>query len=498
MIVTENTPKTPPKSTTPLLGESSVAPPAYAPPVAGRSGPYIVYQQPAYPPRPTESAGARFLKAFVVAVGIWLLASALLGSIFSTRVSFFVTAVMYIDEQHYHRNLQALNATDYPIPDNVDLAECTTEWINGPKNGLSSSSLASFTFPIPSQTLLFLSKGSLSGGRLKIITSDSKDVQVRVTVHYSDARIRDLAKVCLITREDDEAGVGIFTPNSHGWRSPNHQLSFDVEIALPRSKARDPRFINALFTDVSNFSQEIESLQDVVTFGTLTLTGSNGGINSPSLVAGNTTLRTSNGGIKIGHLMSSSAALRSSNAAIGGTYVTKGPLDLTTSNGNIDVVVSVTSDTSKAIPLTIVTSNARLSAIVDLISTSGKGGSFTAKAHTSNGQLSATLNSLPLDATLSLDARTSNTRAEVSLPLTYEGKFSVSTSNSAALVKRPSSSERDPACPDTGKCDGRRRTVNTRTVRKTAADGVVHWDKANAERGDVSVRTSNGPLTLVL
>ncbi|KAF7289248.1 hypothetical protein MIND_01386300 [Mycena indigotica] len=488
MIVTESTPKTPPKSNTPLLGESS-APPAYAPrgPSAGPSGPYIVYQQqPLYPQRPPQSAGKRFLKAFLVAVGIWVLASALLGSIFSSR-------------RYRHYQMVDLQAT-YPVPDNVELDECVTEWTTGPTNPTSSTpytSLASFSFPIPSKTLLLLSKGSLSGGRLKVVTSASDDVKITVAIHYADTLARELAKVCLINRDEGEQGVGLFTPTE--WRGRPYSVSFDVELSIPRSQSNNPQFINALLTDVNNFSQEIDSLQDVVVFDTLTLQGSNGGIRSPSLVATNTIIKTSNARVAIGHLMSSTASVRSSGGGITGTYVTKGPLNLITSNGAIDVSISVTSDTDRQVPVLMTTSNAQINAVVDLISTSNSGGSFLVQPKTSNGRLTTTIKSLPIDGKLKLEARTSNSLAQVALPLTYEGGFSLATSNAATLVQRRGSSERDPKCPDSGECEGQRsRTVSTRMVRKTSAAGVVHWDAKNAQRGDVSLKTSNGGVTLVL
>ncbi|KAF7295951.1 hypothetical protein MKEN_01409600 [Mycena kentingensis (nom. inval.)] len=498
MIVTDSTPKTPPKSTTPLLGEASGAapPPAYAPRVAAPPPvPIASYQgyQPvapsAYPQRPRQSAAKRFCKTLIVALGVWLLASALFGSFYSSR--------RLRDTQLY--------STEYPIPSDVELdePECVPSWTDGPRSRRSShpfSAYTNFKFDLPPETLLLLSKGALSAGNLDIATHDGDDVEVKVVVHYDQAFVRDTVKACLITRKDGEAGVGIFTPQ--WWRRPgNRGLVFEIQLSLPRN-SKGEKLINTLFTDVSNISQRVvEGLQDVVRFNSLELTGSNGRISAASLVANTTLLRTSNGGVQIGHLMATTAIVRSSNGGISGTYATKGPLELRTSNGAIDVSVAVTSDSSNKTPLTMVTSNGKLTAVVDLISPSAstpKDLTFPVTARTSNGALSVTIKELPLDAKLDLQARTSNTPATVGLPLTYEGSFSVKTSNSPSLVKRLGSSERDPACPKNEDCKARSRQVETRMIRKTAAEGVVYWDEKNKKRGVVTVTTSNSPLTLVL
>nr|GAT51526.1 predicted protein [Mycena chlorophos] len=491
MIINETAPKTPPKTTTPLLGEASAAPPAYAPRNAPNpvtqvppAGPYVTYQPAGLVQRQTETARRRFIKALLVAVGIWLLASAFFGSIFTGRRT--------------HRNLQAIGTmSGYPVPGGVDLHECTTEWTAGPYTPSSSTPYSSFTafnFSLPSKALLLLSKGDLSAGHLRVSTGYKDQVEVKVTVHYNEEPVRDLAKVCLIKREENEGGVGIFTPRWRGGSRPwNYRLSFDVELVLPISKTSAQRFVNTLLTDVNNFSQDLE-IWESFTFGNLTLQGSNGRIQSPgTLVAHEATLKTSNAKVEIRRLQSYAVSVQSTNGPITGTYETTGPLYLKTSNGKIDVGVTVKSEgDSESIPLTMITSNAALSAGIELRSSSRQGGTFPVKAQTSNHALALSFNELPIDATLSLDGKTSNSRANVSLPTTYEGKFSVVTSNAPADVQRRNKNEPDP------KGAKRTRTLTFDSVSKTRTKGTVHWDKDNANRGDVAVRSSNGPVTLVL
>ncbi len=91
---------------------------------------------------------------------------------------------------------------------------------------------------------------------------------------------------------------------------------------------------------------------------------------------------------------------------------------------------------------------------------------------------------------MKLDVRTSNAAAEVWLPPTYEGTYSLSTSHMQPSLRVGEMS--DPA----GR--GRRRMVKQNTVRRGETVGEVYWDEHNRGRGTVLVRSSNGPLSLKL
>ncbi len=71
----------------------------------------------------------------------------------------------------------------------------------------------SFTLPLSSDNLFVLSRGSLSGGTLNIVTSSSqaKDtVTVDIRGIYHQAYVINLTKACLVSRVGNENGVGIF------------------------------------------------------------------------------------------------------------------------------------------------------------------------------------------------------------------------------------------------------------------------------------------------
>ncbi|KAF7350932.1 hypothetical protein MSAN_01655300 [Mycena sanguinolenta] len=494
MIITDNTPKSPVKDSTPLLGDASAsnAPPAYAPPradptpIGNTQIPYVVYQ-PVYTQqgqqgqrRTEEPAGRRFCKAFLIAFGIWLLVSALFGSITAES---------------------SLGYYDYPIPGGVEPSNCATDWpemTNPDSSDFPYSASTSFDFDLPSKTLLLLSKGGLSKGHLKITSSPHvANVRVKVTVNYWKAAVRDAAKVCFIKRSEGESGVGIFTPQPWRSRAYYDRLFFDVELILPHS---DPILhVNGLSTDVSNFSHDVDGLN--VYFDDLSLGTSNGKIRANSLTAAQVALTTSNAAVAIDNLAALKASIKSSNGRITGTYAVVDSLTLKTTNGAIDVAASITGSSSsleRPQDITMQTSNGPLNYIVNLGPTAGEAGSFRVKADTTNGNMRGKIVSAPLNSVLAVDAKTSNNKASLALPSTYEGSFAISTSNAAATLEYPPPGQKDPACGSDAKCKDRERVVHAGSNKKYSVQGTVHWDPKNARRGNVNLGSSNGAATLYL
>ncbi|KAJ7798637.1 hypothetical protein B0H14DRAFT_3492331 [Mycena olivaceomarginata] len=493
MIVTEDTPNSPTKSdsTTPLLGNASGSnpPPAYSPPAGpARAGPtpigtqipYAPYQ-PAYTPgqqrRVGEPAGPRFWKAFFVAFGVWLLATALFGSMADSG--------SHVD---YY---------EYPIPSDVVTDNCVTTWSEAQNPiGFPYSASTSFKFPVPSKTLLLLSKGGLSAGHLKITSSsETTDVRVKVTVKYHKHAVRDTAKSALLSAPMARAAwaFSLYTQTPQPWRSRSNtdRLSFDVELILPVGD------IYALSTDVSNFSHDVDHLSGVH-FDGISLKGSNAHIQAKVLAAGNITLTTSNAAIGLETLLARSATVRSSNGRITGTYAVDDSLDIRTSNGHIDVVASINNgtDSKKTKDITLRTSNSPLDYTIDLGPTAGKAGTFRVKTETSNAKLTGRIASAPLNSAIMVNAKSSNDATSLLLPITYEGTFELSTSNAGILVDQLNPKERDPACGADAECKGRNRSLHMTNISKRSATGSVFWDKENENRGKVVVTTSNNPVTV--
>lgn len=116
---------------------------------------------------------------------------------------------------------------DIPIPPGIDVGRCVShsDWSNDisnvatdmeittrPPYSFPYSAETSFDLALSSDVLLLLSRGSLSAGRVDVVTSPalSDVVRVQVVVNYFRKDIRDLAQACLIKRGDGENGVGIF------------------------------------------------------------------------------------------------------------------------------------------------------------------------------------------------------------------------------------------------------------------------------------------------
>ncbi|KAF7336256.1 hypothetical protein MVEN_02173700 [Mycena venus] len=483
---------------TPLLynasGSGSSAPAyAYAPSQAPISNTTTPYSYPLYP-------GHVHIKR---RVNLKESACRWLTNVFWGGFSLFVLSCMYIIVMHSLRG--PLRYYEYPIPNDVDLDRCVSAW-SGQSNNAGSfypySSSASFDFPLPSKTLLLFSKGGHSNGQLKVTHSSevTEQVRVAVTVKYHKASVRDAAKVCLIERYKGESGVGIFAPSpQRHYYSAAELLFFDVELTLPLTELKSGGYIKGLSTDVNNFSQDLDSLSDVH-FGDISLVGTNGKIQAEILMAETATLVNSNAGVEITALVARSARVSTSNGHISGGYGVSDSLDLHASNGSINVAVHVNGSDNK-MPKTLVmhTSNGALHCVVNLDTAYEKPGAFHIEAQTSNAALNAQIASAPLDSVLTVEAKTSNHQAVLSLPSMYEGSFSVSTSNAPVTVERANPHEQDPACdsePDE-KCDSRSRMIERSTVvKRRSVAGAVYWDKRNADRGGATLMTSDGPATL--
>ncbi|KAJ6497438.1 hypothetical protein C8R45DRAFT_982897 [Mycena sanguinolenta] len=409
--------------------------------------------------RTKESAGRRFYKAFLVAFGVWLLVFALFGSL---RV-----------QSRRHLGPPSEDY-DYPISNDIEASSCATSWpeVENPDfSDFPYSAYTSFDFDLPSKTLLLHSKGGLSNGHLTITSSpDVSKVRVVVTVSYHEAVVRNAAKVCFIERSEGERGVGIFTPEP--WHYSG-RLFLDVELILPRSDSI--LHVNGLSTDVSNFSHDVDGLN--VYFNDISLRASNGVIHAKPLVA-------------------SIASVKASNCSIIGVFAVVDSLELKTSNAVLDANVSITGDSGleKTRDITMETSNGSLNYVVDFGPTAGKAGSFHVKADTSNGKMTGKIVSAPLNSVLAVDAKTSNEKASLALPSTYEGSFAVSTSNAAATFK--TTDQNDPACGSDASCRGRH--YHLMKVTKSSVKGSVCWDSQNAYRGNVNLGSSNGAVTLYL
>ncbi|KAK0459312.1 uncharacterized protein EV420DRAFT_1642284 [Desarmillaria tabescens] len=489
MIIADDTPESPAKTApTNLPLQYSTPPPAYGSAslnVPRRVSP--VPPGPMYNPLPLEppcrrSPTKRFLKAFCVAILIWFLAAMFMSSIMNAGGSYRGGGY-----------LQDVPDSDFPIPNGYTVRECirgedwTSAGSGGGFPGQQYSAHTSFDLPLKSETLFLLSQGSLSSGVVKVVTSPALTdvVRVDVAIQYYKRRVLDYARVCLLARQEGENGVGVFTPRWFNNPSYQDRPYFDITVTIPEPSSTSACNIKNFETDVQNFAQLFQDLENRVHFSQISLRGSNGPIQAESLQFDYGKIVTSNAPIQINSLDAIGADVRTTNSPIKGIFVASGSLVLKTSNAPIRVDVDLGDmDTTKS-TLELTTSNNIIEAGIKLFSPSSD-----VSAHTSNGPLEIKVLQSPVDSKVKLDARTSNAFAEVWLPPTYEGAYSLSTSHMqpSLLVEEMS----DPA----GR--GRRRTVRQNTVRRGETVGEVYWDERNRGRGTASVRSSNGPVSLKL
>ncbi|KAF9018920.1 hypothetical protein BDZ89DRAFT_959656, partial [Hymenopellis radicata] len=363
----------------------------------------------------------------------------------------------------------------YPIPGDLDLLHCIRgdSWTGEQAHKTIGShsyayySKQTFELPLSSATMFLIARGTLSAGNVHLSTSpvSSDQVLIQVEAHYYTPEVMDNTKVCRVKRSRKELGVGLFTPKrwlSIRWEDRPY---FNVTVFLPQNAK-----VNAFETDVPNYSHTINDLEGRVSFESLSLKGDNGAITGESLRA-------------------EQADIRSSNAAITGHYVSSGDLTIQTSNGAIRASVEFGNPKSvRASRLDISSENAIIDTQITVV---GKKSEIVTR--TSNGALFVKVLDAPIDSNLDLDARTSNSIAEVLLPDTYEGSYALTTSNSPAEVRNEREwTVKDPA----GK--GRKRSVVNRTSSKGTSAGNIYWDAKAADRGMVKVKSSNGGVTLRL
>ncbi|KAJ7779077.1 hypothetical protein B0H16DRAFT_1501021 [Mycena metata] len=356
---------------------------------------------------------------------------------------------------------------------------------------------ASLELPASADTLFLISRSHHHGGRVfstgnvNYLQSDevTNTVKVDITAYFWREEHLQASKACLLKRDDDQTGVGIFTKWEGKRRRENERLRLDVTVTFPRTEDNSALAINNFSSDLEIFTQTVADLSNI-DFKTLSLKAALSAIRAESLVARNATIRTSLGPIMIQSLIGETASIVTNLGAIEGTFNSSKSLTLSTSNGPINVEVNLfNNDEDDAAKLKLLTSNGRIEGRINLESTKKSGSAFNITARTSHGPIDLDVVAAPLESNITLGATTSLGSLSAKLPTTFEGEFHASTSLSSLQVKVDENAE-DPA----GK--GRKRHVDHRTVGKASSHGYVSWSEEGKTRGSVVVRSSLGPVSL--
>ncbi|KAF7363025.1 DUF4097 domain-containing protein [Mycena venus] len=309
----------------------------------------------------------------------------------------------------------------WPIPNDMSVDHCEPWSDNGETDpditeDFPYSADASFELPASADTLFLISRSVrnrrvFSTGRVNYLQSEevSDSVKVDITAYFWHEEYLDASKACLLTRDDDQTGVGVFTKwkGEERRRREHEKLRFDVTVTFPRTEDESPLAINRFLTDLEFFSQTFADLSNVA-FGKLYLKSALAGIRGETLYAGNASISTSLGPIQIQSLIAPEATLSTSLGAIEGTY-NASKLTLRTANGPINVDVNLSNDEDDTVAqLTMHTSNGRIQSNINLLSSKedSSDASFDIAARTAHGPVDLVVLSAPLNSNITLAAHT--------------------------------------------------------------------------------------------
>ncbi|PPQ96883.1 hypothetical protein CVT26_005863, partial [Gymnopilus dilepis] len=241
-----------------------------------------------------------------------------------------------------------LGVTDgYEIPPGVSLHRCVqgNDWFPVSESGSPSatdrlqmhtnqpaqrpySSTTSFHLPISAKTLLFTARGQL-GGVFRVVSSPDQgpgSAKVEVVVRYDNLELRDVIRACMLNRQVDEYGVGLFVNKNLLLRS----IIFEMTVILPETSSSLVSIQN-FETDLPNTVHLFGDLSGKVSFDSVSLRGLNGKVDVQSLTAGR-------------------AQVHTFNSEIRGSFDVTDELDLNTGNAPIHVDVAMKSVEEKADP----------------------------------------------------------------------------------------------------------------------------------------------------
>ncbi|KAJ7055597.1 hypothetical protein C8F01DRAFT_1373527 [Mycena amicta] len=310
-------------------------------------------------------------------------------------------------------------------------------------------------------------------------------------------------------RDGQEIGIHIFvrllpftnlsTESTLYHQQPSSSSSApQVTLSLPeanppnngRRNRKRPTTIRALTAYLPNF---VIDLTGDIALQTLLLTTTNAPVNlqARSLKAERVTVQTTNGAVTAGNVTAPNLSLTTTNAGIRGSFNASQSLSLRTTNAPINVIIGLESskDAAKDTTAHVSTTNAYLDASVSLSSTGSSGGRFSLTGSTTNRPLFVDVSSAPKTHKLTLNAHTTNARAEAHLPLEFQGAFMVQSSQAkGAVVSRAyADKDKDPRIVSAAE-DSRGRYIR----------GAVYENDEGKTRGRVNVQTSNAKAVLVI
>ncbi|KAI0300461.1 hypothetical protein B0F90DRAFT_1723111 [Multifurca ochricompacta] len=426
------------------------------------------------PFEPRESAGVRFIKAFFVAILVWVIAGIFVSSV--VELSTLPRSARW--------NIMKDNIT-IPAIDDGHIDNCApwtgiSDRIHPPLPQFSSGAWSSAKFNLPADVgVYFVAHGVLASGDLYVRESyEAKDISVKVFMRHRGAEVLSRATICQLSRDDGQIGIGIFTPRS--WYSRwltlrRNDVHFVVVVELPSSRSA-VRYMPSFHANLPMFSFALDDLSNL-RFGDVILKSTNSPIRVQGMIANTMEVHSMNGGIR------------------GALNVTD-HLTLMTTNSPISVKIGAENRRpDKSTEMLIKTSNGLIEANISLTSSTslGAGGTFGVHTYTTNGPIKIVYNDSPVDSLLNFDAQSTNSPVHTVLHRAYEGTFAIQTTNADAVLSNLRNVE-DPSGHQ------RRRRLSSHYVSRHIVNGDVKWEPSsdNGQCGSVNIATTNDLINLTI
>jgi len=354
-----------------------------------------------------------------------------------------------------------------------------------PQLVLSVTSHTSFDLPISAANTLVAGRGYLTHGSLQIsddgeVGSDKMVVEIKAM--YDQPGLLDDFTVCAIKRKGDTQGVGIFTWDESEAPPVLPRTHFDVKIRLPKSSDGTIRSLNSLETDLPTFVHQVGDLQQSFDFDMVTLSAPKSPIHVESIY----------GKYVFAH---------ASNNPITGKFNATRQIRLANYNGAIDAEISMENSGYESSSVSLETFNDYVKSEISLFTYSKEniGGSFQVLVMSQNAPLQITFPTAPIKSSLYFNAQTSNSPIQATLPLSYEGSFTLRSNELPEPLKHNVEYQTEVEDPSGL---GRVREVEVEEISKGRIDGKVSWvgivDASGPHDGGVGLSTSNAPITVNL
>ncbi|KAH9927774.1 uncharacterized protein B0H18DRAFT_1118303 [Fomitopsis serialis] len=373
-------------------GPSTLSPAAMRHPQAGPSNPLL---DPEGHLEKGEPAGRRFLKAFVVAI----LICALFG---------FMQGI-----PGYTKRPSKL------LPKDGKVLECRKGRSRWNENSGSLPSM-SFEMPMPSEAFYLFARGAYTLGHVDVVhnTDWTLTDTVKVDIQVVTAHAEFYRKSASAGWNGRKASEG-----SRYWYArfvlciSQGNSALEVEGPATTFYRLRASIYPAFETVLPRFTQSIEDMHDDVEFGFLGLASTDGKIYAHSAYA------------NVAHLLASKGSIE-------GDFVAN-HLEVVASGTPIQANITILADDTNNGTLYLKSSNAEINSTVALLSAHpsfGEGTSgeamFDVVTRTTNAAVEVNVVVLPVDADVRVAAKTTNNRATLRLPHTFEGNFQLRSTNS--------------------------------------------------------------------